>query len=72
LDELKRRHQIHLENLAVLKTIEKEEFGKIETLSLAEKFHYLTLRRGIRFEADWVLWCEEAIEMIESDREENP
>ena len=71
LDELKRRHQIHLENLAVLNTIEKEEFGTIETLSLAEKFHYLTLRRGIRFESDWVLWCEEAIEMIGTHQEKD-
>jgi len=30
------------------------------------------LCRGILFEADWVLWCEEVIEMIEGDREENP
>jgi hypothetical protein len=57
--------------LAILNTIEKEEFGDIKTLSLAEKFHYLTLRRGIRFESDWVLWCEEAIKMIETHQEED-
>jgi hypothetical protein len=27
---------------------------------------------GIRFESDWVLWCEEAIEMIGTHQEENP
>ena len=69
LEELKRRHQIHLENLDILKTIEKEEFGQIENLSLKEKFHYLTLRRGIRFETDWVGWCGEAIQMIEAHEE---
>ncbi len=66
LEELKRRHQIHLENLAVLKASEEEEFGDRDHLSFEQKLHYLTLRRGIRFESDWVAWCEEAIEAIET------
>ena len=43
-------------------------------ISLMGKQQY---SRGIKFESDWVSWCEEAIkmiemiEMIESDQEEN-
>ena len=33
-------------------------------------FNYLTLCRGMRFEADQVQWGEDAIEMIESDHDE--
>jgi DNA-binding PadR family transcriptional regulator len=69
LDELKRRHQIHLENVTTMKAIEQQEFPDLNTLSREQKFHYLTLRRGIRFEADWVAWCEEAIQLIEEDVE---
>lgn len=65
LEELKRRLQIHLENLEVLKTIEQQEFPDLNLLSIEAKFHYLTLRRGIRFESDWVAWCEEAIAAIQ-------
>ena len=43
LSELKRRREIHQKNLAVLKTIEQEEFKDIYLLSLEQKFHYLTL-----------------------------
>lgn len=68
LEELKRRQDIHLENLKTLKAIEQQEFTDPNALSLEEKFHYLTLRRGLRFEADWVAWCEEAIQLIKEDR----
>lgn len=66
IEELKRRHGIHLTNLEVLKTIEQQEFPDLPSLTIEAKFHYLTLRRGIRFESDWVAWCEEAIALIEA------
>lgn len=68
LEELKRRYHIHLKNLQEIKAIEQQQFAEIQALSIEQKFHYLTLRRGIRFEADWVAWCEEAIAMIAEDQ----
>jgi DNA-binding PadR family transcriptional regulator len=67
INELKRRYQIHQENFNILKAIEQEEFSDLNTLSVEAKFDYLTLRRGIRFESDWMAWCEEAITMIGED-----
>ena len=64
LEELKRRRQIHLANFNEMKDIEKQAFPDIPTLATEKKFNYLTLRRGIRFEADWIAWCEEAIVLI--------
>ncbi|MBI4780320.1 MAG: PadR family transcriptional regulator [Oscillatoriophycideae cyanobacterium NC_groundwater_1537_Pr4_S-0.65um_50_18] len=64
LDELKRRRQIHLDKLAVLKEIERQEFPQVAALSREQKFCYLSIRRGIRYEADWVAWCEEAIALL--------
>jgi DNA-binding PadR family transcriptional regulator len=67
VEELKRRKQIHLQNLEEIRAIEQQEFPDTQALSPEKKFHYLTLRRGFRFEADWVAWCDEAIAMIETD-----
>lgn len=33
-------------------------------LSPSCKSIYLTLRRGIRYESEWVDWCKEAIAML--------
>ncbi|WP_319419026.1 hypothetical protein [Pleurocapsa sp. FMAR1] len=50
IQELKRRHQIYLENLAACKNKEQDMFVESSELSLAEKCMYLTLRRGISYE----------------------
>lgn len=60
IKELQRRHQIHSQNLAACKEKEQEMLANGE-LSPAKRCMYLTLRRGIRYESEWVAWCEEAI-----------
>ncbi len=64
LDELKRRYEIHQEKLITLKDMECKDFPDLPHLSLEKKFLYLTLRRGIRYETDWIAWCEEAIQLL--------
>ena len=61
IQELKRRRQIHQLRLEACQLIEQEEYADLAQLSLAEKCMYLTLRRGIRYETEWVAWCDEAI-----------
>ncbi|MGA1263145.1 MAG: PadR family transcriptional regulator [Prochlorothrix sp.] len=34
-------------------------------LPLAEHFRYLTLRRGIRYEQEWIEWCDEVLEFLD-------
>ena len=65
IQELKRRHQIHSQRLAAYKNTEQEKCADLSKLTLAEKCRYLTLRRGIRYEREWVEWCEEAIAMLD-------
>lgn len=64
LEELERRRQVHLEKLSAYRDVEKRDFQNLEELSLEAKFRYLTLRRGIDYEADWVAWCNEAIQLL--------
>ena len=65
IQEVKRRQQIHSEKLAAYKKEEPEMLSESSELSLDKKCIYLTLRRGIRYETEWVAWCEEAIAIFE-------
>ena len=64
IDELKRRQEIHQEKLAACLAKEQEMLQE----SSLNKHVYLTLRRGIRYESEWVEWCEEAIEVISNEQ----
>lgn len=61
IQDLQRRQQIHAENLAACQAMEQEMLNRSEEFSPKDKCIYLTLRRGIRYESEWVDWCEEAI-----------
>jgi len=62
--ELEHHREAHLKRLSVYRDIEQQHFHQSEPLSVEDKFVYLTLRRGIRLEADSIAWCEEAIELL--------
>ncbi len=62
--ELERHRTEHQETLSVFRDIEQRHFPNPQELSLEDKFRYLTLRRGIHFEIDWLAWCEEALEIL--------
>lgn len=69
INELQRRKQIHAEKLAACKAMEQEMLADRFHLSPTGKCGYLNLRRGIRYETQWVEWCEEAIALLkDSDR----
>lgn len=67
LKELQRRRQVHYHLLSIYKERQQIFFPNPGELSLKEQYSYLTLRRGIRYESEWVAWCDEAIEAL-SDR----
>jgi DNA-binding PadR family transcriptional regulator len=64
IQELKRRQQIHQKKLEACLEKEQEMLATSPELSADRKCIYLTLRRGIRYETEWVDWCEEAIAML--------
>jgi DNA-binding PadR family transcriptional regulator len=64
LAELEQHRSQHQQRLAVYRQIEQDFFENPDSLPIEEKFRYLTLRRGIRYEMDWLMWCEEAIAML--------
>lgn len=62
--ELERRRQTHLKKLSIYQDKEQQYKKNPQELSPEAKLRYLLLRRGIRYEADWVGWCDEALHLL--------
>ena len=61
LSALNHYRQLHQQHLQVYEGIAQAYFAQPERLPLATKCQYLTLRKGIRYEQDCLVWCDEAI-----------
>lgn len=64
LKELERRRQIHLQQLSVYQDLQQQRCQNLHKLPIEDQCFCLTLRRGIRYETDWVAWCEEAVQLL--------
>lgn len=64
IQELWRRRQLHLEKLVDYQTMEAA-YQTMENPPKAERFRYLTLRRGMRYEQDWIAWCDEVLDVLD-------
>lgn len=54
----------HTQQLQTYRAIEQEVFHDPTQLTFVEKCRYLTLRQGISHEANWISWCQEALETL--------
>lgn len=70
LNEIQRRRQLHLDRLIRYQTM--EACHKAMTAPpKTEQFRYLTLRRGMRYEQDWIAWCDEVLDFLKaSDKDD--
>ncbi len=64
-EELERHRRLHLDALAKFQGMEKHYLDNGEPLAPEKKLRYLAVRRGIRYEQDWLNWCDEALKIIE-------
>ncbi|HEY9632895.1 MAG TPA: PadR family transcriptional regulator [Coleofasciculaceae cyanobacterium] len=64
IEELEHHRKLHQEKLRVYQDIEQQYFQNPQALSQQAKFRYLTLRKGIGYEQDWIAWCDEAIKLL--------
>lgn len=62
--ELERHRHQHQNRLREYQEIEQRYFNAPEKLSQDNRFRYLTLRWGMRYEREWLAWCEEAIAFL--------
>jgi DNA-binding PadR family transcriptional regulator len=64
--ELARHQQLHREKLMSYQNIEQQYFSDPTQLPTQDLFPYMTLRRGIRHEQEWIDWCAESLELIDN------
>ncbi|MCU0565546.1 MAG: PadR family transcriptional regulator [Oculatellaceae cyanobacterium Prado106] len=62
--EIERRRQIHAEKLQQVKRMDEYFAQNINTLELKELYMHLVIRRGIRYQEEWVAWCDEVLGAI--------
>ncbi|MCJ2543603.1 PadR family transcriptional regulator [Thermostichus vulcanus] len=62
--EVQRRREYHQARLEHYHQVEEAYFQNLTAAPLPKQFMYRTLRRGIRYEADWVAWCDETLEWL--------
>ncbi len=62
ITERRSLHQSQLERY-----LEKEAlYQQLSHPDLSLQYRYLTLRRGIGYEQEWISWCDEVLKMIEA------
>lgn len=64
VEETQRHRQLHAEKLTVFQRIKSEFYPTPADLTIGQTFHYLVLRRGIRYEEDAIAWCDEVLEAL--------
>lgn len=64
IQEVQRRRQMHLQQLQRYQDMEIEHQADPNP-SRQGQYRYLTLRRGLRYEQDWVAWCDEVLAFLD-------
>jgi DNA-binding PadR family transcriptional regulator len=64
--ELKQHRIQHLASLQTYQSIATQYFPDRLQLSDIGRYQYITLRQGIRLETEWLAWCDESIDLLES------
>ncbi|CAA9367677.1 Transcriptional regulator, PadR family [uncultured Leptolyngbya sp.] len=62
--EIERRRQLHLETLQQVKKLDEHFAKHRDSLELKDLYMHLIIRRGIRYQEEWVAWCDEALGAI--------
>ncbi|MEN9223399.1 MAG: PadR family transcriptional regulator [Thermostichus sp. BF3_bins_97] len=62
--EVQRRREYHQARLDHYRQMEQAFFQDLHSAPVAKQFMYRTLRRGIRYETDWVAWCDETLDWL--------
>lgn len=62
--EIERRRQLHLEMVQQVKKLDEHFAQHLHSLELKDLYMHLIIRRGIRYQEEWVAWCDEALAAI--------
>lgn len=62
--EIERRRQVHVEGVQQMQRLDERFTQATDPLEPKDLYMHLIIRRAIRYQEDWVGWCDEALEMI--------
>jgi len=62
--EIERRRQLHVEMVQHVEKLDQYFAQRLDSLELKDLYMHLIIRRGIRYQKEWVAWCDEALEAI--------
>lgn len=62
--EIERRRQLHFEMVQQVKKLDDHFAQHLDSLELKDLYMHLVIRRGIRYQEEWVAWCDEALAAI--------
>ncbi|MBD2100932.1 PadR family transcriptional regulator [Leptolyngbya sp. FACHB-261] len=63
--EIKRRQKLHREMAQHLKKMDEHFAKHLDSLELKDLYMHLIMRRAIRYQEDWVAWCDESLAAID-------
>lgn len=69
MQELHRRRQGHLDQMMRYQAMEAQHQSNPNP-STQDQYRYLTLRRGLRYEEDWINWCDEVLAFLQQNQQE--
>jgi hypothetical protein len=64
--EIERRRQLHANMVLHVKKMDDHFARNLESLELKDLYMHLIIRRAIRYQEDWVGWCDEVLDAIGS------
>ncbi|MEH1854955.1 MAG: PadR family transcriptional regulator [Nostoc sp.] len=64
VSEIERRQKLHTEMAQHLKKMDEHFAKNLDSLELKDIYMHLIIRRAIRYQEDWVAWCDESLEAI--------
>lgn len=62
--EIERRQKLHTQNAQHLKEMDEHFAKNLDALELKDLYMHLIIRRAIRYQEDWIAWCDESLEAI--------
>jgi DNA-binding PadR family transcriptional regulator len=63
--EIERRQKLHRSMAQHLKKMDEHFVKNLDSLELKDLYMHLVIRRAIRYQEDWVAWCDESLEAID-------
>ena len=63
--EIERRSRLHADILQHMNKMDEHFAQNLELLEIKDLYMHLIIRRAIRYQEEWIVWCNEALQAIE-------